>query len=237
MKKGCKVIAGAFVMIFMVVLPLMAAGEWKEVKNRKGVKVDTRKLENSRLKEFRSQCLIDAPLEVVYEILRDPSTYKSWFASCSEMRTVHTIDDYNFKWYQVVNLPPPFRDRDIVTTFHYDIDWGGGKIILTMGGGDAPKDASYNMYETTKKHKRVRISAVKGVIVLDRIASDKTNMIYQAHADPGLAVPPWLLNLFGVSHPYKSLVGMKKEVKKEEYYKRAEKRHNRKFVMNLQKRN
>jgi hypothetical protein len=76
---------------------------------------------------------------------------------------------------------------------------------------------------------------VKGVIVLDRIAPGKTKMLYQAHADPGLAVPPWLLNLFGVFHPYKSLVGMKKEVKKEVYYKRAEKRHNRKFVMNSQK--
>ncbi len=232
MKKGCKVITGAIVMIFLTVQPLLAAGEWKEVKNRKGVKVDTRKLENSRLKEFRSQCLIDAPMEIVYEIMRDPSTYKNWFANCSEMKTVHTFDEYNFKWYQVVNLPLPFRDRDTVTTFHYDNDWDAGKIVITMGGGKVLKDAPYNMYDTTKKHKRVRIAAVKGVIILERIAPGKTKMLYQAHADPGLAVPPWLLNLFGVSHPYKSLVGMKKEVKKEVYYKRAEKRHNRKFVMN-----
>ena len=231
MKKGFKVIAGAIVMIFMTTLPLLADGEWKEVKNRKGVKVDTRKLDNSPLKEFRSQCLIDAPMEIVYEIMREPSTYKNWFANCSGMRTVHTVDEYNYKWYQVVNLPPPFRDRDTVTTFHYDIDWDAGKIIITMGGGKATKDEPYNMYETTKKRRRVRISAVKGVIVLDRIAPGKAKMLYQAHADPGLAVPPWLLNLFGVSHPYKSLVGMKKEVTKEVYYKRAEKRHNRKFVM------
>jgi hypothetical protein len=45
-------------------------------------------------------------------------------------------------------------------------------------------------------------------------------------------LPPWLLNFFGVSQPYKALVGLKKEVKKKMHYERAEKTHNRKFVMN-----
>ncbi len=235
MKKECKVIVGAIVIILLTALSLLADSEWKEVKNRKGIKLDARKLDNSPIKEFRSQCLIDAPIEVAYEILKDPSAYINWLANCSEMRLVHIVDEDNLKFYQVMNLPAPFRDRDTVNTYQYDTDWNDGKVLILISGGKVPKDAPYNMYETTKKYRRLRLPTVNSSIVLDRITPGKTKMTYQVHVVAGVAMPAWLINILGVSHPYNSLLGFRKEVKKEMYYKRAEKTHNRNFVMSTQK--
>ncbi len=235
MKKECKVIVGAIVIILLTALSLLADSDWKEVKNRKGIKLDARKLDNSPIKEFRSQCLIDVPIEVAYECLKDSSAYTNWMAHCSEMRIVNIVDEYNFTFYQVLNLPPPFRDRDSVTTFHHHTDWNNGKILISMSGGKVTKDAPYNMYETTEKYKRLRIPTVNCSFVLERITPEKTKMAYQVHIVAGVAIPAWLINFMGVSHPYNTLNGFRKEVKKEMYYKRAEKTHNRKFVMSSQK--
>ncbi len=151
------------------------------------------------------------------------------------MRLIHTADEYNFKFYQVVNLPSPFRDRDTVINYHHDTDWNAGKVLITVRGGKAPKDEPYNMYETTKKYKRLRIPTVNSSFVLERITPGKMKMTYQVHIVAGVSVPAWLINILGVSHPYNSLFGFREEVKKEMYYKRAEKTHNKKFVMNSEK--
>ena len=231
MDKVFKIIAVVIIMIIVTSQPLWADSQWKEVKNKKGVRIETRKVKGSPMKEFKSQCIVDAPIEVVYEITSDASTYVNWFADCVEKRVVQKIDDHNYIGYQVVNLPFPFHDRDTVATVQFITDWDAGRAVIKMNAIKPPDDSRYGMDKVTKENKRVRMPKMDGIIILIRMAPDKTKMIYQAHVNPGARLPSWVINLFSNAHPYKSLLGMKKEVKKEIYYKRAEATHNRKFIM------
>ncbi len=231
MDKVCKIIAVVIIMIIITSLPLWADSEWKEVKNKKGVRIETRKVKGSPMKEFKSQCIVDAPIEVVYEIAKNASTYVNWFADCVDKQVVQKIDDHNYIGYQVVNLPFPFHDRDTVATVQFITDWDAGRAVIKMNAIKPPDDSEYGMDKVTSKNKRVRMPKMDGIMILTRVAPDKTEMIYQAHVDPGAPLPSWVINLFSNAHPYKSLLGMKKEAKKEIYYKRAEETHNREFAI------
>lgn len=230
MKKLNVRIAAATLLIAFITAPLWANAEWKEVKNKKGIKIETRKVEGSPMKEFRSECLIEAPIEVVYEILRDADTYVNWFGDCKEKKVIQKIDENNEIGYQVVDVPLPFRDRDTVATVNYSTDWETGKAAVKMNSIKIPEDSKYGMDDYSKEKKRVRMPKMNGLIVLTRVEPDKTKMMYQAHADPGVSLPGWVLNLFSTAQPYKTLKGMKKEVRKEIYYEKAGKVHGKKFA-------
>jgi hypothetical protein len=231
MDKVCKIFTGVIVMIIVTSLPLWADSEWEEIRNRNGVKVSSMRVEDCPMNRFKAECIIDAPLEVVYEVVMDPGSYVNWFHSCTDRRVIKKFDENNGIGYQVVNLPFPLRDRDTVATMYQDVDWAAGKLKMKMDAIKPPEDSKYGMDELTKKKGRVRMPIMIANIVLNRITPGKTEMIYMAHADPGAPVPAWILNFFSTGHPYKTLLGIQKEVKKEIYYKRAEKKHNKKFVM------
>ncbi len=230
MRELTKVATSAVIITILFTLPLWASNEWKEVKNKKGIIIETRVVEGSPMKEFRAACNVDAPIEVVWEIVKDAGTYANWFGDCLEKKVVQKIDEKNEIGYQVVNVPLPFRDRDTVAAVNYETDIAAGKAVIKMDSIGIPADAKYGMDEYTKEKKRVRMPKMNGIITLTRMEPNKTKMIYQAHADPGVALPGWVLNLFSTAQPFKSLKGIQKEVKKKTYYEKAEKRYNKKFT-------
>ncbi len=75
---------------FLFVLPTFGDENegWKEVRNRKGIRVLTRWVPGSALKQAWAETIIDAPIEVLYEIITTPVTWTNWFAFCSEHKTL-----------------------------------------------------------------------------------------------------------------------------------------------------
>ncbi len=231
MKKIGNFVLGTVFLSILIAGPVWADGNWKEVKNRKGIRIETRKIEGSPMKEFRSERIVKAPIEVVYEVVRDASTYVNWFGDCAEKKVVQKIDENTEIGYQVVDIPFPLSDRDTVSLVKYSKDWDTGKVVITMNSIGIPEDAKYGMDEYTKEKRRVRMPVMNGIITLTRIDTQNTKMIYQAHAEPGITLPAWVLNGLSTGQPFKTLKGIVKEVQKEVYYQRAEKTHGKKFVM------
>ncbi len=220
----------AAAIIFLFPLCVLCAEPWKVEKDKDGIRVETRPIEGLSLKEFRSRCVVDAPIEVVFEIIKDNDSYMNWFADCVERAVIQKNDDHTNICYMVADLPFPFRDRDTVEVIKYILDWMNGKVVVKINSIDPPDDAKYGMDEHSKKKKRIRMKKMKGTITLTRVTPVETEMVYQAHGDPVVELPGWLMNFFVVSQPYRTLQGMQKEIQKKIYYEKAEKVHHKKFV-------
>ena len=226
-KLSLKVLALTVTVLFS--LPVWADGDWEEAKNQEGIKIDTRRVEGAPMKEFRAEGMIDAPIEVAWEVLIDSASYPKWFGDCIVHKIIETEDKNISVGYHAVDIPFPFSDRDTVAFINLETDWKTGKASKSMVSIGSPEDAKYGMDDLTREEGRVRMPKMHGHFLLTRVSPTQTNMLYQAHADPGVPLPGWLLNMLATNQPYKTFIGIRKEVKNIKYFERAEKVHDKKF--------
>ncbi len=230
MEKNCKAVLGTVFLIFLFASLLWASSDWKQVKNKKGIKILTRPVEGYTLDEFKAECMVDAPMEVVYEIMRDTDSYPNWFGNCQSYKTLKVIDEYNELAYQVTGLPFPLADRDMVAIMKFSSDWDSGKATLTILPESEYSDIRYDTGEITKGKRRVRMKKLQGQVTAMRVTPEETRIVFQGHADPGLPLPGRVLNKLSSGLPYRTLMGLKEELNKKKYYERAENRHHKKFT-------
>ncbi len=126
-----KKIVGISLFLLMILnLPLMAETNWRVAKNKKGIKVENREVPGSRMDETRAECIVDAPIEVLLEVMKNHSSWANWFGNCKERMLVKKIDDFNEVVYLAINLPFPFVDREAVGKVSYKINEESGEIII-----------------------------------------------------------------------------------------------------------
>ncbi len=229
MKKGYKVVVGAVCLIFIVPSILWASSDWKEAKDKKGIKVFTRSVEGVKLNEFKAECIVDAPVEVVYELIRDVGRYPEWFGFCLGYEELEIIDENNIISYWAIDIPFPFKDRDGVVQLTFRSNWATGEVSSVIKSLNEQDVAQYDIKELTKGKRRVRLQWVKVKIAAMRVTPDKTKVIYQGHGDLGLSLPNWVMNFLAKSQPYGGMIEIREEVQNKLYLERAEKKHNKRF--------
>jgi len=215
--------------LFIAAVPALAAGGWDVVINEDGCKVENRAFKGSDMKEFRAETIVNAPLEVVAEVQMDPVRMSQWFGDCLEQKILKRLGKNKKVIYHVVNAPWPVDDRDAIATVTTKPDWEKGVVVQEVRSIRPPKDTEYGMEETTKKNNRVRMPKMDATFTLTRIDADRTKYAYWAHAEPGIALPASILNMFAKDQPFKTLKNIKEQVKKPIYWKRASRAHNREF--------
>ena len=60
----------------------------------------------------------------------------------------------------------------------------------------------------------VRIEEAKGIWKFTQKENGETKVLYQFLGDPGGNIPSWIINIFIVDGPYKTLMNLKQFVKK-----------------------
>jgi hypothetical protein len=220
---------------FLFVLPTFGDENegWKEVRNKKGIRVLTRVVEGNPIKQAWAETIIDAPIEVLYEIVTTPETWTNWFAFCAEHKALKKIDENSLVGYFVAGLPFPFRDRDAIWLMKLEKNFeeGTGLIEFKRILPD-PEDDPYGMDVVTKEKRRVRMGDMFGTCELTRVDPDKTKVVYKAAADPNLPLPVWFMNWFAAIQPVMAIKGLTKEAKKEVYYERVGIVYNEKLAGN-----
>jgi uncharacterized protein YndB with AHSA1/START domain len=215
--------------LLLVSLPVLAAGDWEVVENENGCKVENRVFPGSVMKEFRAETIIDAPLEVVFEVQMDSNGMSQWFGDCVEQKVLKRLSQNKKMIYHVVHAPWPVQDRDAIAVVETTPDWERGKVVQEVRSIRPPADREYGMDETTEKNNRVRMPKMDATFTLTRISPERTKYSYWAHAEPGIALPASMLNMYAKKQPYKTLINIKEQVKKPIYWQRANSAHKKEF--------
>ena len=185
-----------------------AAGEFQVEKDKNGVKVFTRKIEGSALKEFKGVTTIKTSLMSLVALMDDTDAYPQWLYNVTTAKLVNKINLKERVTYTVIHAPWPVSDRDTVTYSKIVQDKKSKIVTIYLKG--VP-----NQYPAQAG--KVRVPALKGFWQFIPNKNGYVTVIYQVHSEPGGSIPDAIANSTVTDIPYHTLLKMHQIVKQEKY--------------------
>ena len=178
--------------------------EWKLAKEKNGIRVYTRLMKEGKFKEYKTDMLVDATPEELLNILLDVEAYTQWMAFVKEARILEEEYDKTFYVYSEVKVPWPFDNRDEITlsTINREPRSGTIEIKVKIVQGNLPE-----------KEGVVRMSSGNGRWTFIPEGEAGTRVVHVFGGDPGGNIPAWIVNMFLVDGPYKTMLGLQERVK------------------------
>jgi hypothetical protein len=196
-------------LLLSLLVPALAHAEWENVSKKDGIVVDRRAVEGSNLKEFRGRGVIDAPLSAILAVFNDVPSAVEWMDQCRSSVMIDDLGEREKVVYNRTKAPWPVADRDAVLHNLLTFDDQERQVRLE--------------FETVKHDKvppqkgAVRMSFLRGHWYLWPESSGRTRVEYQVHANPGGMLPVWLVNYVSRELPHKTIVSLRKQVKRRSY--------------------
>lgn len=185
-----------------------SAWELEKVEEDYQLKIYTREVGNSDLKEFKGEMFVDAKLSTIVALLNDDKAAPEWMNKCENFEVLERLEDNHLIIYFVNGAPWPVSDRDAVISskLTQDPESLAVRIDVKALTGYLPKNDDY-----------VRIPRMIGFWEFIPQASGKVLVRYQVHAEPGGSLPAWLANSVVVDTPYNTMTNMLEMLKREKY--------------------
>jgi hypothetical protein len=172
--------------------------KWELKKSENGIKVYTRKDKVTGNVEFKAITEIETTIEALIKVFKDVNAYTKWMADTKKSKILKKVDSNKQYIYIEAESPWPFQNRDMILFQKITKTKNGTKIEII----GKPNYIPYKKGIT-------RIEKVIGSWKFIQLQNNKIKIIYQFMADPGLNIPDWVINLFIVDGPYKTLMNLK----------------------------
>lgn len=200
-----------FIILSFILIPFLAQSqdgerEWELKKQKSGIAISTRLMEGSKYKEYKSRCEIDATPEKLVALLLDVEKYTDWMAFIEFGEIVERDGEDIFYVYSEVDVPWPFNNRDQVTKSVVSRDTSTNSISI---------DVSIIPDYMPEKKGVVRLQSGRGLWRFTPLKNGKTEAYHQFGGDPGGNIPAWIVNMFLVDGPYKTMLGLQEMMAKD----------------------
>ncbi len=189
-----------YILVFFIVLffyPVFSQNDWELKKSSDGINVYTRKTNNSDIYEFKANTTVNASTNDVFNVLFDADNYSQWVDQISYSKKVTSSEKFYLVYYQI-DLPIGFKNRDIVLQNNVLKDDNG---TITVKLVSAPENYS-------KKDGFIRIEEAYGYWYI-KPAGNLSEVTYKFYSNPKGNFPAWIVNIFIVDGPYKTLKNLK----------------------------
>ncbi len=185
-------------------------GPWEHVRTDEGITVHRRRVEGFDLHEFRGRGVIDAPMSKVLGVLSDSGRRPMWMERCIRAWNVEKISETSQVEYNRTKGTWPVSDRDVVVVGRTSFDVARREVRIDFRNTTSAK--------VPEQDGAVRIPYLRGHWILQPRSGGRATFIeYQAHADPAGSIPTFIVNLVSRTLPYKTLVGLREQVKRTQY--------------------
>ncbi len=188
-------------LLLIAVFAALGAGQptWELAKEKDGIKVYLADAENTSIKQFKVLAFIAASPKAIADAVSDIDNNYKWFENVEKASLVSRASANDFIYKQVVNVPFPMQDREVVQ-----------RVVRTqLAGGVIRIDLKEKNDATPKNNDYVRMPMVRGYWLL-KPEKGGTQVEYSFLADPGGAIPGWLANQFIVEGPFKTIAALRK---------------------------
>ncbi|MEM8909821.1 MAG: START domain-containing protein, partial [Bacteroidota bacterium] len=187
---------------------IFAQKEWKFKKETKGIKVYTRNVEGSNLKELKFTVTIESSLSSIIALLMDVDAYQRWVFKCSKSKNLKQVDQTTTIDYYTVDFPWPFNDRELYAKATLEQD-PETKVVTTINIGlpdYAPKNEDF-----------IRIVNHINKWIFKPVGPKKVEATYFLQSEPAGNIPTWMVNLAIDQGPVKSMKKFRVLLKEEKY--------------------
>tara|TARA_Y100001935_G_scaffold19383_1_gene14185 strand:- start:19 stop:627 length:609 start_codon:yes stop_codon:yes gene_type:complete len=174
--------------------------DWNEKKNKDGIRIEVRKLQNHKYQEIRAETIIDSSITEVFQFISNTNSCEKWVYRCGFSEERRSMDRETRVIYQLTKFPFPFKSREVFLTTKTTLN-PDGSIKIRM--------------ESTKNEKREKSSLLeikKATIeyLLTPTPEGVTRISWQQYVDPGGNLPTWAVDKENIFFVQKSLGNLKK---------------------------
>ena len=208
----------AFVLIssfFLSAQHLNAETKWEFIDEKNSIKYYKAPVENSDFFQYKGVGIINAKIEVIGVILRDVISYKHWMHLCEEIKLIKDLggDNDELIIYYVHNAPWPVPDRDKIVQTKSKIDRKNCSTLVSIHSIDYPS--------IPPEFGKIRMLNLEVKFLVEYIDRMNTKLTFHIKFEPGGILPAILTDIAMKSHPYHTIMGLRKMVKKEKYIEMA----------------
>lgn len=188
-----------------LIVRISASGQeaWTLKKDKNGIKVFTRKTADFKFDELKVECEFEGRASQLAAILLDVNNHYRWAYKTVKSQLLKAISDTDLFFYNEVDCPWPFQNRDVVV--HMTLVQNSINKIITVV---ATSEKDY----LPDKVNIVRMRYSKVTWLITPLYNNKLKIEYRIQIDPGGSVPAWLLNSFASKGPYESFTKLKQEM-------------------------
>ncbi len=184
--------------LILLLLSVLMLGSWKQQVNewvyereKKGIKIFTKKSKWGKLRDSRAVMMVSSTPEEMLRLLSDFNSYPTWVSRCKSARVVARLNDNEFIAHLVFDAPWPVADRDCVLRIRVDKNPTTGVIVIT--------ETSEPKY----------IKEEEGVVRIQQMVSTwklvpktgGTEVTNEYSSNPGGNIPDWMTNSQSVETP------------------------------------
>lgn len=185
-------------LILLLVAPFAQAADegWRLEKDQGGIQIYTRAVEGYKIREIRGVVRVQAPVSAVAAMLADPAVTPQISETVSLAKVLRRQGAQRSQIYQVLDMPWPLDDRDIVVQREIRQD---PKTYAVVIADSATPDAA----PAEKGRVRVQKSRTQWTLTPQADGTVETEM--RALTDPNGPIPASVINSMSVGVPFKSL--------------------------------
>jgi hypothetical protein len=172
---------------------------WQLKRSRNEIKVFSKAVEGTNFKRLRAETTIHQPLEQILKTIHNVENYPQWVFRCTQARILKRISSTEFYYYQVISVPWPISDRDMIIHLK-TIEKADGSILITLQGvpGYMPPEDDF-----------VRVQVFEGKWELNPLRDGGVEVIQELMVVTGGPLPAWMVNRAAVEGPYGTMKGLR----------------------------
>ena len=181
---------------------------WELAKDKNGIKVFTREIAGSQLKEFKGVVQIKTSLESLIALYYDRESSQQWIFACEYSKVLKEISLTEKYIYAESWALWPVSHRDIIIHSVLTQNPDTKEVLITEVGipDYIPENSDF-----------VRIPEMKGYFKFTPLSDGVVEVTFQSHSNPGGRLPGFLLNVAVVNNPFDTLSNMKEIVQNDKY--------------------
>lgn len=178
-----------------------ASPHWQFEGDEDGITIFSRH-HSDGLVEIRARMFAPTSYGAFVTLLEDTENVPNWIDNVSHSRVVRQISPNENIVYTQFSAPWPAKDRDMVTYSKYSVD----EIGFTLNIKDAPPAS------LPEQDGYIRITSVKATWTLQKLTNGNALIEYVAFADPGGALPDWLVNKLAKQSARNTFMGLREQL-------------------------
>lgn len=199
MKPGLLTILFTFILLAPEVLAFH--GGWQLETEKNGIKIYTREVKGSRLKQVKAVTSVTASFETVVFVLTDYANYVKWVNNITESRVIQEQSEAVHFVYTFEDAPWPVQNR-------YNVS----KMTLNRNHDNCTLyfEAVPDFLE--KRSDAIEVERYEGWWKVSSQPEGGCTIEYIIDENPGGYIPTWLINYMAVEAPMKTMENLKTTV-------------------------
>lgn len=180
------------------------AADWEVIAERDGIVASRRMVEGRQLPQLRAQGDVEGTPQEVLAVLLDVPGYRQWVPDCAEATTLRQTGAWRSLIYTRTDLPWPVLDREAVIEQQVIFVRAPALLKVVFQAVAAP--------DIARARGTIRTNFAEGSYTIEALDGNRSRVTYLVDADPGGAIPAWLIRMQSRRNPLETLAGLRQRL-------------------------